>query len=126
MVRDWRLVLCGLYVVGCVTLLSIVGAFDGLKSLIFGAIVLAMMIAPVLSLCLWPGQAAIKGVAALVIGGGGLWLIIDTMYFQPPDGQSALVFLVVPVLQIMAAAGFAALLAVIAALSHQRDDDAHD
>ncbi len=50
MVRDWRLVLCGLYVVGCVTLLSIVGAFDGLKSLIFGAIVLAMMIAPVLSL----------------------------------------------------------------------------
>ena len=71
------------------------------------------MAAPIWTLCLWSTHAKVNGIAAIVIGGAGLFLILDTMYFQPPDGQSALVFLFVPVMQLMAVGIFGVVFATI-------------
>ncbi|WP_067489877.1 hypothetical protein [Erythrobacter sp. CCH5-A1] len=119
MVRDWRLALLGVYVLACTTTLLGGGFAYDLDSLAAGMLALALLTAPIVPLCIWRGQAMVKGVATIVIGGVGLFLVVDTLYLQPPDAQGALVFLFVPVLQILAVAAFAIALTVFSALSRR-------
>lgn len=121
MARDWRLALLGVYAFACAALLLGIGFPYDLASLAAGLLALAVLTAPIVPLCIWGGQVAAKGIAAMVIGGAGLFLVIDTLYFQPPDAQGALVFLIVPILQMIAVGAFAIALAVVSALSRKAE-----
>jgi hypothetical protein len=116
---QWRLVILAAYLLASVGLLLSFGLPDDLLEIGFYVFVLALMAAPVVLLCLWPTHAKVNGVAAIVIGGVGLFLIVDTMYFRPPDGQSALVFLFVPLMQLMAVAIFGALFAATLSIARK-------
>ncbi len=119
MVRDWRLALLGVYALACTaTLLGGGFAYD-LNSFAAGLLALALLTAPIVPLCIWREQAMIKGIAAIPIGTVGLFLVIDTLYLQPPDAQGALVFILVPVLQMCAVGAFAIALAVFSALARK-------
>lgn len=116
MARDWRLAALGVYAISCTALLLSIGFPDDLTSLAAGLVALTLLTAPIVPLCIWREQAMAKGIAAILIGAAGLFLVIDTLYFQPPDAQGALVFLVVPLLQMIAVGAFAIALAVFSAL----------
>jgi len=119
MARDWRLaVLAAFFLASCGLLLA-PGLPEDLASVAFYAFVLLLMIAPILPLCLWPAHAEVNGAAAILIGGAGLLMIIDALYFQPLDPQSAFVFLFVPVMQLMAVGVFAMVLAAVLALARR-------
>jgi hypothetical protein len=118
---QWRLVILAAYMLGSVGLLLSFGLPDDFLDIGFYIFVLALMAAPVALLCVWPTHAKVNGVAAIVIGGVGLFMIVDTMYFQPPDGQSALIFLFVPVMQVMAVAIFGAVFAAILSIARKWD-----
>ncbi len=119
MARDWRLAFLGVYALACTALLLRIGFPDDLTSLAAGLLALALLTAPIVPLCVWREQAMAKGIAAIIIGGVGLFLVIETLYLQPPDAQGALVFLVVPVLQMFAVGAFAIALAAFSALSRK-------
>ncbi len=119
MAHDWRLALLGVYALACTAVLLGNGFADDLSSLAAGLLALALLTAPIVPLCIWREQAMAKGIAAIIIGGVGLFLVIDTLYLQPPDAQGALVFVVVPVLQMFAVGAFAIALAAFSALSRK-------
>ncbi len=118
---DWRLAILAIHILASAGLLMSGGVPQDFPETVFYGVILALMTAPLLPLCLWSSHTKVNGAAAIVIGGGGLWMIIDVMYFQPPDGQSALVFLFVPVMQIMAVAVFGVVFAIILRLSRNQD-----
>ena len=119
MVRDWRLAVLGVYALACTALILGNGFADDLTSFAAGLLALALLTAPIVPLCIWREQVMAKGIAAILIGAVGLFLVIDTLYFQPPDAQGALVFVVVPVLQMIAVGAFAIALAIFSALSRK-------
>lgn len=121
MAADWRLAILAAYLLGSGSLLLSFGLPDDPLQIGFYVFVFALMAAPILPLCLWSTHAKVNGIAAIVIGGAGLFLILDTMYFQPPDGQSALVFLFVPVMQLTAVGIFGVVFATILRVARKWD-----
>ena len=103
MVKDWRLVVLAVYAVAIAYLMVDAGRPDSAEWFGFAAFFMVFALAPLALLCLTRSHRTAKGVAAIVLGLSGLWVIVDTLYRAAPDAQSALVFAVVPALQWVAA-----------------------
>ncbi|MXO63392.1 hypothetical protein [Qipengyuania oceanensis] len=104
MARDWRLGLLIAYAVAVFAMMVHAGQPEDIAWFGTAALFLLFAIAPVALLCLTRSDARAKGIAAAVIALGGLFLYVDALYIADPDPQSALVFAVVPVLQLAASA----------------------
>lgn len=74
------------------------------EGLIWGVFFVLFATIPIAILCLRRSFVFIHGTSALVIGGAGLWGFWHTLHIAPPDGQSAIVFFVVPLYQFLAVA----------------------
>lgn len=123
MVGKWRLAVLAVYFIASCWLLFALGLPADYVGIAFSAFVLALMMAPILPLCLWPTHPVVNGSVAILVGGAGLLLILDALYFQPPDGQSALVFLFVPVLQLIAVGVFGIVFATILGLARNENGE---
>ncbi|MEO1968721.1 MAG: hypothetical protein ABGW87_08430 [Sphingomonadaceae bacterium] len=99
MAKDWRLVILAVYAAALAYLMVDAGRPDSAGWFGFAAFFMAFALAPLALLCLTRSHVRIKGIAAIVLAAGGLWVIVDTLYLAAPDAQSALVFTVVPALQ---------------------------
>ena len=109
---DWRRAWLALYGLAVLAMIVLSSPPD---SVIMGMTQIAFLLAgsaPVALLCLTPRHALGKGVGAVLIGGLGLWIYVETLFILPPDAQSALVFVFVPVWQAVAVAVW--LIAVLA------------
>lgn len=80
---------------------------------------LCFAILPIAWLCVGAKSSMLKGVGALALAAVGTIIYVDTAWFAASDAQAGIIFVVLPLYQLVAAAIWLALVRVLARLTNQ-------
>ena len=109
--RCFAQIVSALYALACCVL--VVAAIDwewaGLEEVAFAAVACVWMISPVIALSLLPTGRPFPAIAALIIGGCGIWVYWWGLFGESRDPFAGALFLLVPIYQwlVVAAVGLA-------------------
>ena len=107
---DWRFAVLAIYAIAVGAMLIIVGDPQRLEWWPGGIGFWLFTLVPVAILCFGSKHVRVKGLAVVAMAAGGIWGYYNAMFGEHTSSTSALVFVVLPVYQLIGSLAFLALL----------------